>query len=543
MTSDFAGWKIHALVFLSFAVLAMTLYFGSIQPEFLSDDWRRIASPWSISSPESRFFRPVTDLFFFLGLKLFGRDASGFHVLNILLHALNSFLLFCLAGHIYLHVVKLPAKLVFALSLFSGLTFLALARHSEAVAWLSGSTDVLCCLFLLSSLLSYLRFRQSRRRFYMALSLLSFLSSILAKEAALFLPFLVLLLELINPLGLRLRAAKRIPPALGFFAVLAAYLVFRVLFMSDLKGYGVVHYSFDLNSIGRVTLPYHLLSIVPNTPRFDGQVLGLPVSVLAAGLALLVVAIVWLRKSEGLAPVRRRDKIIPMTLGAFILSLAPVVSLPVSFLTFQGERFTYIPSVFISLLTVCVLHRLLSGLRWELAVLGAACFGLLSVNAAALARRNLAWKSSAQITRRILDRTSAVVAENRARRLLFLAFPDSIDDAYCFRNGLAQALKLLLGRDLQVHLGLPIHIAHPLKNIFVRSVHLSSSPIERYAVRTNSLFTHLENKESAAGGFRLTATGENALELEADPSVPLLILYFSEGKVRVLRNVRSAPDG
>lgn len=117
----------------------------------------------------------------------FSSTATGFHVLNWLLHIINTVLVFVftyrLSGN--------KPLLAFVCSLFFGIH----PMHVESVAWVSGRKDVLFVLFYLAALLSYLNYRQ-RNSVGQYVGLVVFaLLSLVSKPAAVTLPLALLLVD------------------------------------------------------------------------------------------------------------------------------------------------------------------------------------------------------------------------------------------------------------------------------------------------------------------------------------------------------------
>jgi tetratricopeptide (TPR) repeat protein len=136
--------------------------------------------------PENNLFIPVSQLSLMADVALFGMTPRGFHLTNVLLHALNaallSLLLWRLTGEAW--------KGAFAAGL--------VAFHPlrvESVAWVTERKGLLVVLFLILSVSCYLRYvRTGRKRWYAAL-LASFVLGLLSKPVLITLPFLLLLLD------------------------------------------------------------------------------------------------------------------------------------------------------------------------------------------------------------------------------------------------------------------------------------------------------------------------------------------------------------
>ncbi len=142
---------------------------------------------WALTSFHAGNWFPLTWLSLMLDCQLFGVNAGASALVNVLLHALNSALLFAVlrrAGG-----SRWPSALVAAL-------FAIHPQHVESVAWVAERKDVLCALFWLATMWAYLRYaeRPSRRRY--ALVAAGAALALLSKPMAVTLPLTLLLLDI-----------------------------------------------------------------------------------------------------------------------------------------------------------------------------------------------------------------------------------------------------------------------------------------------------------------------------------------------------------
>ena len=147
------------LVVASFAVFANTL--GG---EFVYDDVRQIVRNPLIQNSElfgkaitsdvwafkgdgeytaSNYWRPTFTAFHILNFQLFGLNPFGWHFLNILLH-----IGVCLFAFFLMRRLELNEYLAFGIAL----VFAVHPVHTESVAWISGSPDLLFGFFFFGSL-------------------------------------------------------------------------------------------------------------------------------------------------------------------------------------------------------------------------------------------------------------------------------------------------------------------------------------------------------------------------------------------------------
>jgi tetratricopeptide (TPR) repeat protein len=134
----------------------------------------------------TNWFRPVRTLSLTIDYLLWGLNPAGYHLTNILIHSVNSFLVFVLA-------LKIAGDA--RTSLLAALLFAVHPIQTDAVTYISGRRDILFTLFYLLSFYSYIRFREENRWRLAATSLIAFVLSLLTKEMAVTLPVVLLLWE------------------------------------------------------------------------------------------------------------------------------------------------------------------------------------------------------------------------------------------------------------------------------------------------------------------------------------------------------------
>ncbi|MBD3867685.1 MAG: tetratricopeptide repeat protein [Acidobacteria bacterium] len=187
-------------------------------------------SRWDV---EYGYYRPLVTLSLALDHSLSGGSPWLFHLTNLLLHALNGFLLFRLLRRF---AAAAPAAMAAAL-------FLVHPVQSEAVLWISGRTDLLAtCLLLTAGLLYTGRFAGRPLRY--GLFLFAIAGALLAKEMAVTFPAILLGAGLAAGLaagegfrqagtGALRRFLRRGAPAL---LLLAPYLAARYMVLDRILG-------------------------------------------------------------------------------------------------------------------------------------------------------------------------------------------------------------------------------------------------------------------------------------------------------------------
>lgn len=185
----------NKLALILIALFSLGVYFNSLSNPFIFDDLHSIAKNLYIKDFQylplffkgeytsqafipRGMFRPLLMLTFSFNY-FFGRlEPIGYHLINILLHFLNGFLLYRLLRF-------LKKDIPFGLSLIIALLFAAHPLNTETVSYIVCRSDLLAGFFILLAFFSYLKDR-------VFLALVSFALALLSKETGLVFPFLVL---------------------------------------------------------------------------------------------------------------------------------------------------------------------------------------------------------------------------------------------------------------------------------------------------------------------------------------------------------------
>ena len=141
---------------------------------------------WAFSTLDLQFWHPLTWLSLMLDTQLFGVNPSGYLLTNLLLHILNSLLLFTFFYRATNSIWQ--SGLVAAL-------FALHPMHVESVAWIAQRKDVLSSFFWMLAMLAYLSFarRPGLKTYLLVLIFLIF--GLMAKSMLVTLPFVFLLLD------------------------------------------------------------------------------------------------------------------------------------------------------------------------------------------------------------------------------------------------------------------------------------------------------------------------------------------------------------
>jgi tetratricopeptide (TPR) repeat protein len=306
-----------------------TLNRGTLGNVFVQPFWSRD----ELDIATRNFYRPLTTLSYALDSLLHQKNAAGFRLTNLVLHLINTCLLFQLSQR-YRKPAWLSALLVSGWALQPRLT--------ENVAWISGRTDVLCATFVLAALLLW---QPNPLRRIGAAALL--LPGLLAKETALVGVVVLALFELFHtsvPLRQRLRWLS-VP---GFVTV--TYLALRAVAMHGQPA--------DTDSLAVLERPavaleafanYAWMIFNPWQPRTQiGDISSPKYTLVVLGATLVIVLVV--------VSLRHRRRFTKETVPWFTLFIVPLLLashiVPIALSVVAADRFLYLPTMGLVLLTV-----------------------------------------------------------------------------------------------------------------------------------------------------------------------------------------------
>jgi protein O-mannosyl-transferase len=234
----------HAGGFLLLALLAVTflVYLPALNGHFVNwDDPLYVTdSPWirlslenikSLCSPfPGKVNLPLTRLSLSLNHAVSGFDPWSYHLINILLHLLNTALVYLL---VRLVSQALNGKKAGEVALITAAFFGLHPLHVESVAWVAERKDVLYTAFFLGSLICYLRYVLQEKGGLFFLSLALFIFSLLSKAQAVTLPLILVALDWL--VQRRTTIGRWLLEKGPFFAVSLVYGLWNLLLTKGLQ--------------------------------------------------------------------------------------------------------------------------------------------------------------------------------------------------------------------------------------------------------------------------------------------------------------------
>ena len=198
------------LIPLSLAVVGWAVYINSLTNPFVYDDFRLIVENTTLATPGNvqgvvwhDITRPVVNLSYALDAAIWGLRPLGFHITNVLLHALNVLLVFACASALVRddRARRQPAGQAdpahadgnpTLIPVIAALLFAVHPLLSQAVGYISARSDLLCATFVLLTFLAARRFLLGGGWLWAVTALATWLVGLGAKEVAAMLPLALL---------------------------------------------------------------------------------------------------------------------------------------------------------------------------------------------------------------------------------------------------------------------------------------------------------------------------------------------------------------
>ena len=296
---------------------------------------------WAFTNADAGNWIPLTWISHMLDVSLFGVNSGAAHLVNAVLHAASTAVLFLL-------LTTLTGA--FWRSAIVAAVFGIHPLHVESVAWVSERKDVLHAFLWMLTMAAYTRFVRGATPSRYAIVVIAYAAALLAKPMAVTLPVVLLLIDrwpLRRIPGISLRAAivEKIPLfALAGLVSIITFLVQRgagavaaldtIPLADRLANAAVSTVVYAVQSFWPVKLaPYY-----PLAPLGWGMVLG-SVAVIATGIVLAV-------RTRGSRPY------VLTGLGWLFVTLAPVIGIIQVGLQAHADRYMYIPQIGLALAIV-----------------------------------------------------------------------------------------------------------------------------------------------------------------------------------------------
>jgi tetratricopeptide (TPR) repeat protein len=391
----------HPFVHDDVAFIQNNPYLGDLD---LKNFFRQTSSPYQDLRFVNQYYRPILELTNRILYRIVGINPSAFHFFNILLHIINSFLVY--------NVIVIVTDNRKKLSIASAILFLLHPIQSEAVACISGISNLLFVFLCLISFYLYLTTtcmkEKGKRGKRHAIALILFFLALLAKEQSVVLPFLIVAYELCFTEKLFKVFSRRCWYVVGYFIVLVGYFLLR----KALFGFAVTatlagpqEYLMILLAIPRSILIYLNLLLFPyQLHYYRSQDILLPFTgpiLLLLGVAILAILLIVRIPSP-------QKKWMVFGLSWFGIALLPALNIfPLIneySLILTSEHFLYFPIIGVFLFVMGVLFDGFKKIKEDkIFLIGFIICGLVSmIYMSMTVKQNSYWRSEIPLFERTL---------------------------------------------------------------------------------------------------------------------------------------------
>jgi len=378
-------------------IIGFSVYSNCLDGKFVWDDFGLVRDNAYIKSwqniPEiftkgmggggsSNFYRPLQMATYVADYSLWGLNTVGYHLTNTLLHILAALAIYWLINIIFCSRM---------LAFITAALFVAFPVHTESVSYISGRSDSLAVIFILLTLIFYIKSLSPARPRMFILASLSCIFALLSKENSVIIPLLIILYHY---------AFKVKFKAKGFLLISFTVLGYAVLRLTVLKD------SVPVTPVELQRIPgffvalaeYVRLLLLPFNlhMEYGDKLFSVfnPKAILGMAVAVLLITIA----------VRQRGKnnLVFFSISWFFLALLPVSNIYVINYSFMMEHWLYLPSIgFFLLLSrgLCLLYG--SGkLKYAAIVLTVA---ILTSYACLTVKQNNYWREPISFYKRALQ--------------------------------------------------------------------------------------------------------------------------------------------
>jgi len=446
-------------IILYLLIFSFGVFWQSIGNYFVADDfvWLRSVADCTLTNCQSPlttitnffthsgnfFYRPATDLYFYIMYAIFGLNSSFYHGVSV-------FLLFICAASIFVIARNVLKNSFFAFLV--AVAFIVISGHYEAVIWISAIGHLAASTLTLLGLALYVLWRERKRSIYVILSLICIAIAPFFHEFGIIAPLFVLVYDLVWNRGKNTEKYLKRWWDLIYLLIIPAYLATK-LFSGSWWSHG--DYTYNLiklpyNVIGNffgyiVLLVFgtHSLSYYEILRSFGRQNLLLAAGVVIVILVICAVLVYLLLK-------KRKSESVKIVILSFLLFIVPL--LPFLGLGNIASRYSYLSAFGLLLLAVYLLQRLYIWMRkintqgaYAVVLLLAVVF--IGFHGHEITRINTDWDKAGIVTNNMLiDFSNAYNSPNNGDTLpqtntfYFINVPKTYGEAWVFPVGLKDAL-------------------------------------------------------------------------------------------------------
>ena len=422
------------LVALFLFIFSLAVFIPTLSSDFVWDDESILNNIYSYNtskieshllSPTQIHYRPILVSSFTIDHKIWKDSAFGFHLSNLVMHSIVTVLFYFFALFV-LGEFRIDRRE--SVAILSSILFAAFPMHVEAVSFVAGRSDLLCCIFFLLAFVFHIL--SFRKLWFLVFTAVCFALSLLSKEVAIVFPIVVISYDIfIRRIAIRTNLLRYFVYAFLFFVYIYIRTDTFKNMIADFSLLGSINaYGRELsNSLANVSLfqisdgqpdvnflqtvffkikialfsyifyikklvfPFDLNPFITNVPKEGIYLFG---SIILL-LLLCIMTIVSVKKREGITAFGISWILItlvpPILVAVFRIAAAP-----------YAERFLYIPSIGFCLLLGYWIFEFgrkikYEKLAWAVGILIGISFLITTIHGQSIWKNNLnLWATASQ---------------------------------------------------------------------------------------------------------------------------------------------------
>jgi len=326
-------------------ILGFFVYSNSLNGEFIWDDEILIVDNVYIKDShsipglftkditygtfdKSNFYRPLQILTYVLNYAIGKLDTKVYHLTNIIFHILVAMILYWLINLIFKNNF---------LSLITSLLFVSHPIHTEAVSYISGRADPMAVLFMLLTMILYIKYSHDNKIYFYFLSFISYFLALLCKEIALVTPLLLLAYDYIY-IRIKESSKRHIP----FLLLGLIYIFLR----KTVLNFPVKNIIAETTFFQRLPVIFQSLTmyfkklLLPFDLHMEYALVVPPITNIQVILGILITLVLIMT----LVIVREKEKAVSFSIAWFFINYLPISNIfPLN--AFFAEHWIYTPSL------------------------------------------------------------------------------------------------------------------------------------------------------------------------------------------------------
>lgn len=296
-------------------------------------------------------YAPVQIISYMVDYALWGLNPAGYHLMNVLIHALNGVLLYQLLRRAF----NLPEFDAFA----AAAIFLFHPVQVETVAWISQRKSLLAIGFFLSALICYAAYHRTGKRWPYLLAIGSMAAAVLSKSVAVVFPLMTILYDLTTPVQQPRSRTKLIMDKVPFILVSVAAGLMAIDSQSLDYGGGRRQFHGGSPFATFVTMIPVLTAYLQDciwpfglSPSYDIMIREKPDPMVLASL-IVILLVAW-----GGYLLYRHKRELFFWYAFFFVCLLPVLQI-VPLITLKNDRYLYLPLIGFAVLLAVAIQKTL----------------------------------------------------------------------------------------------------------------------------------------------------------------------------------------